>query len=539
MPRRQLFGMSTVPATTHEYLNFLQGEHGPQAAFARRFDSTVRLMKQQSVPAAYDIVDIAQIWTTLEKLEVQVTDQRVSADDSVFGSTAAQKTAWWKDHGLAMVERFVRAHKLHTDPEKISAKELAGKVLDTRSCVEIVQSGTWRQFKIAVRAEELEQAVALLDADTDASAKVARAIMFLKDSHNLVIAGADTERKEVYRTLLLFEDHADSAIEDELVSSLVELEYCEPDFAGSVRQSLQQLHDQGAALEAGIATVLGVQVGQLHKVQIGTLKEAMVAVIRVWRIVLGGIVGKDMEKNLQHMMQLWANQDEQFARWPRFREGDAASPLSLVRAIFAPRAKEWGAQFAAWTRRRSGAAKPVKSLGEYIAPKTLALEDTDYRAMKDALADMRRRPAQWSRAAGGGAAVEVAGGDDAAAAAQWAAERSSGCWTRFSRPEGRSARGRSSKRRRSSRMDTRVHGAKCVRRPGRRSGSASTRRKTAGGARQECASTAVARTTQPETARSERRSGNQNTLDATCPEGRYTCHFCKGLDDLWGCLWPL
>eukprot|EP01050_Picozoa_sp_SAG11_P011609 SAG11_NODE_1245_length_5402_cov_2.436357_2_plen_319_part_00 len=230
--------MSTVPATTQEYLDFLQGSHGPQAAFARQFDKTVRLMKQQSVPAAYDVIDIAQIWATLEKLEVRVSDQRVSADDSVFGSDAAQKTAWWKDSGLQMVERFVRAYKLHTDPEKISAKELAGKVLSSRSCVEMVQSSTWRQFKTAVQAEELAQAVALLDADTDTSAKVARAIMFIKDSHNLVIAGADTERKEVYRTLLLFEDQVDSAIEDELVSSLVELEFCEPDFASSVRQSL-------------------------------------------------------------------------------------------------------------------------------------------------------------------------------------------------------------------------------------------------------------------------------------------------------------
>ena len=85
--------MSTVPTTTKEHLDFLQSDHGPQAAFAQRFDTTVRLLKQQSVPAAYDVIDIAQIWSTLEKLEVQVADQLISADDSVFGATDAQKTA--------------------------------------------------------------------------------------------------------------------------------------------------------------------------------------------------------------------------------------------------------------------------------------------------------------------------------------------------------------------------------------------------------------------------------------------------------------
>eukprot|EP01050_Picozoa_sp_SAG11_P044356 SAG11_NODE_21525_length_423_cov_2.163580_1_plen_87_part_00 len=77
-----------------------------------------------------------------------------------------------------MVERFARAWRTHVDPEKFSDKEITGKLLSSKVCSQMVDTKTWKDFKSAVQAGELDAAVALLDADTNTSARVARAIMF-------------------------------------------------------------------------------------------------------------------------------------------------------------------------------------------------------------------------------------------------------------------------------------------------------------------------------------------------------------------------
>ena len=51
------------------------------------------------------------------------------------------------------------------DPEKYSDKELTGKLLSSKVCGAMVDTKVWQDFRAKVLAGELEEAVALLDAD--------------------------------------------------------------------------------------------------------------------------------------------------------------------------------------------------------------------------------------------------------------------------------------------------------------------------------------------------------------------------------------
>ena len=94
----------------------------------------------------------------------------------------------------------------------------------------------------------------------------------------------------------------------------------------AVADTLSHLSDPVKALEEGVAVVLETTVAKLDSQPTGRVREAIGAVIGVWRKVLGGLIGPDCVRNVLGLLQLWQNGDEAFHRWPEFVRGMPASP---------------------------------------------------------------------------------------------------------------------------------------------------------------------------------------------------------------------
>eukprot|EP01050_Picozoa_sp_SAG11_P026962 SAG11_NODE_6652_length_1273_cov_1.357751_1_plen_198_part_00 len=195
---------------------------------------------------------------------------------------------------------------------QFTEKEFAGKVLALGVCVKIVRSAVWKDLQKAVEDEDPVAAIKALEKDTEEAGALVRKLMWMREARTLKIPRTQDAKRVVYKTLAGLEQQLLTASEGGLEFALVSLECCPPGFADGVRQSLEGLASPEEALEAGLQTVLAVDVKNLVDVPVGRLREAISAVARVWHKCLGAHIGGDFGLNVLHMLQLWENVDLAF-----------------------------------------------------------------------------------------------------------------------------------------------------------------------------------------------------------------------------------